>query len=210
MLLPSLGRRSLLQSPVAPSRVPMEPWPSKAVGWHRSSPDSSRPSAPSRARQQRLLAGPQGCAGRGGRGWAQREPGRGAEPAPTLPSCRSLQLEGDRSRAAEHLRRALPYLENPQQPLRAAAIRFLGIAGRRLRGQQEELQLISKAIECLTEDISGAVSDLAYETLYMLQATQSGRYSVFQRLQDQLRRAWRTRPRLSGLSWLRCRGSAER
>ncbi|XP_063275813.1 uncharacterized protein LOC134562368 isoform X1 [Prinia subflava] len=35
-------------------------------------------------------------------------------------------LAEDRSRAAEHLRRALPYLQNPQEPLRAAAIRFLG------------------------------------------------------------------------------------
>ncbi|XP_063255856.1 maestro heat-like repeat family member 5 [Prinia subflava] len=35
-------------------------------------------------------------------------------------------LSEDRSRAAEHLRRALPYLQNAQEPLRAAAIRFLG------------------------------------------------------------------------------------
>ncbi|XP_063275814.1 uncharacterized protein LOC134562368 isoform X2 [Prinia subflava] len=38
-------------------------------------------------------------------------------------------LAEDRSRAAEHLRRALPYLQNPQEPLRAAAIRFLEMAG---------------------------------------------------------------------------------
>ncbi|XP_037998625.1 translation initiation factor IF-2-like isoform X1 [Motacilla alba alba] len=35
-------------------------------------------------------------------------------------------LAEDRSRAAEHLRRALRYLESPQEPLREAAIRFMG------------------------------------------------------------------------------------
>ncbi|XP_064557293.1 uncharacterized protein LOC135441674 [Zonotrichia leucophrys gambelii] len=164
---------------------------------------------PSGALGQRLLAAPQGCAGTGGRDWVQAAPGPGAEPAPTLPSCRSLQLAEDRSRAAEHLRRALPYLRSPQESLRAAAIRFMGMAGRHLRGKKEELQLICTALEPLTEDISSAVSDVALETLYVLRALQSERYSLFQRLQDQLRRAWRTRPRLAGLGWLRCCSSAE-
>ncbi|XP_066179378.1 maestro heat-like repeat-containing protein family member 6 [Sylvia atricapilla] len=35
-------------------------------------------------------------------------------------------LADDRSRAAEHLRRALPYLESPQESLREAALRFIG------------------------------------------------------------------------------------
>ena len=56
-------------------------------------------------------------------------PGKGAEPSPTLPCCHSLQLAEDRSRAAEHLRQALPYLESPQEPLREAAIRFMGEPG---------------------------------------------------------------------------------
>uniref|UniRef100_A0A8U7NIA8 Maestro heat-like repeat-containing protein family member 6 n=1 Tax=Corvus moneduloides TaxID=1196302 RepID=A0A8U7NIA8_CORMO len=47
------------------------------AGRHRGSPGSSRPSAPSRARRQRLLAGPRGRAGRGGQGWAQRARPRG-------------------------------------------------------------------------------------------------------------------------------------
>ncbi|RLV64464.1 hypothetical protein DV515_00017465 [Chloebia gouldiae] len=109
--------RALLQAPAGPSLAQMEPRPGGAAGRQRGSPGSSRASAPSRARRQRLLAGPQGCAGRGGRGGAQGEPGPGAEPAPTLPSCRSLQLAEDSSRAAEYLRRALPYLESPQEPL---------------------------------------------------------------------------------------------
>ncbi|XP_072787964.1 uncharacterized protein [Taeniopygia guttata] len=36
-------------------------------------------------------------------------------------------LAEDRSRAAEHLRRALPYLESPQEPLREAAVRFMAL-----------------------------------------------------------------------------------
>ncbi|KAM7019672.1 maestro heat-like repeat-containing protein family member 7 [Passerculus sandwichensis] len=108
-------------------------------------------------------------------------------------------LAEDRSRAAEHLCRALRYVESPQKPLREVAVRFMGIAGRRLRGQQQELQLICTALEHLTEDMSSAVSQLALETLHVLLAIQCGQYSTIQRLQDQLRRAWRTRPHLSGL-----------
>ncbi|KAL9820861.1 maestro heat-like repeat family member 5 [Geothlypis trichas] len=114
-------------------------------------------------------------------------------------------LAEDRSRAAEHLRQALRYLESPQEPLREAAIKFMGMAGRHLRGQRQELQLICTALERLTEDTSSAVSQLALETLRVLRAIQRGRYSTIQRLQDQLRRAWRTRPRLSGFSCLLCR-----
>ncbi|XP_063256077.1 maestro heat-like repeat family member 5 [Prinia subflava] len=118
-------------------------------------------------------------------------------------------LEGDRSRAAEHLRRVLPYLENAQEPLRAAAIRFLGVAGRSLRRQRELLQLIYKALEDMADNINPAISSLAIETFYILQDVDRSRYSIFENLQDQLHRAWRTRPRLSGLSWLRCWSSAQ-
>ena len=62
-------------------------------------------------------------------GWAQAVPGKGPEPALTLPGPRSLQLAKDRSRAAEHLRQVLPYLRSPQEPLREAAIRFIGEPG---------------------------------------------------------------------------------
>ncbi|XP_064256708.1 uncharacterized protein LOC135287287 [Passer domesticus] len=66
-----------------------------------------------------------------------------------------------------------------------------------------------RPLEHLAEDISSAVSDAALQTLDVLRALQSKRYSVFQRLQDQLCRARWTRPRLSGLSCLRCWSSAE-
>ncbi|XP_048165419.1 uncharacterized protein LOC125328572 [Corvus hawaiiensis] len=118
-------------------------------------------------------------------------------------------LAEDRSQAAEHLRLALPYLENPQEPLREAAVRFMEIAGRSMRGQHKELQLMCKALEHLTEDISPAVSNLALQTLYVLRSLETSRYSIFRRLQDQLRRAWKTRPRLSSLGRLCFWSSAE-
>ncbi|XP_053789689.1 uncharacterized protein LOC128783127 [Vidua chalybeata] len=118
-------------------------------------------------------------------------------------------LADDRSRAAEHLRRALPYLQSPQEPLREAAIRFLGMAGRQLRGKKEELQLICEALESMANDISVAVGSLAIQTLYILQAVERARYSIFDSLHDQLHRSWRTRPHLLGLGWLRCWSSAE-
>ncbi|XP_033367595.1 uncharacterized protein LOC107199196 [Parus major] len=141
-------------------------------GRHRGSPGSSRPSAPSRARRQRLLAGPQGWAGTGGRGWPQAVPGRGAEPAPTLPSYRSLQLAQDESRAAEHLRRALPYLHNPQERLRAPAIRFIGMAGRLLRGQQEELQVLTEALQALRRDGNPSHSNTALQEIFSERAAE--------------------------------------
>ncbi|XP_056371605.1 translation initiation factor IF-2-like [Oenanthe melanoleuca] len=98
------------------------------AGRHRGSPGTAGP-VPLQSPAQRLLAAPQRCAGRGGRGRARAAPGKGAEPAPSLPSRRSPQLAEDRSRAAEHLRQALPYLRSPQEPLRDAAIRFIGEPG---------------------------------------------------------------------------------
>ncbi|KAL9815832.1 uncharacterized protein GJ701_017798 [Geothlypis trichas] len=118
-------------------------------------------------------------------------------------------LAEDRSRAAEHVRRALRYLQSPQEPLREAAIRFIGMAGRHLRGQPGELQLICTALERLTEDMSSAVSQLAIQTLHVLRPIQRGTYSIFQRLHDQLRRAWMAQPCLSRLGCLPCRSSVE-
>ncbi|XP_077032740.1 uncharacterized protein LOC143693869 [Agelaius phoeniceus] len=65
----------------------------------------------------------------------------------------SLLLQ-DESRAAEHLRWALPHLRSPQRPLREAAVRFLGVAGVLMMGQKEELQVLSQALQALREDES--------------------------------------------------------
>ncbi|XP_074396550.1 uncharacterized protein LOC141729058 [Zonotrichia albicollis] len=65
----------------------------------------------------------------------------------------SLLLQ-DESRAAEHLRWALPHLQSPQRPLREAAVRFIGVAGVLMMGQKEELQVLTEALRALREDES--------------------------------------------------------
>ncbi|XP_053803241.1 uncharacterized protein LOC128790489 isoform X1 [Vidua chalybeata] len=113
-------------------------------------------------------------------------------------------LAEDRSRAAEHLRRALPYLQSPQEPLREAAVRFMGMAGRSLRGQQGELQLICNALEEMVNDSSPAIRNMAIETGFVIRAMQRAPYSTFRRLRDQFRSAWKRWPRLCSPTFLCC------
>ncbi|XP_051652281.1 maestro heat-like repeat-containing protein family member 6 [Manacus candei] len=131
-------------------------------------------------RPQRLLAGPQGSAGRGAPCWGQGAPGQGAEPEPSLPSVpwRSLQLEKDRSRVGQYVRQALPFLESPEEPLRKLAIKFLGIAARSMKQEQPELQLICQALQGITDD-SPAVSDLACQTLHIIRAVRRTSFFPF-------------------------------
>ncbi|XP_063032566.1 uncharacterized protein LOC134429356 [Melospiza melodia melodia] len=63
-------------------------------------------------------------------------------------------LAEDRSRAAEHLRRALRFLDSPQEPLRAAAVRIMGMTGMVTMGWKEELQLLNEALQGLRRDDS--------------------------------------------------------
>ncbi|XP_077037078.1 uncharacterized protein LOC143694478 isoform X2 [Agelaius phoeniceus] len=107
-------------------------------------------------------------------------------------------LAEDRSRAAEHLRRALPYLRSAQEPLREAAVRFMGMAGRYLTGQQSEFRIICRALQDMTDDSSPAISCLALQALYILLAVQSVPSSRLQKMRDQLRRLWQARPFLCG------------
>ncbi|XP_050195820.1 uncharacterized protein LOC126652755 [Myiozetetes cayanensis] len=78
-------------------------------------------------------------------------------------------LEKDKSRVAEYVHQALPYLESPQQPLQEAAIKFMGIAGRYLKGQKKELQLVMNALQGMTHD-SAAVKRLALKNLKMIRS----------------------------------------
>ncbi|XP_064520099.1 maestro heat-like repeat-containing protein family member 6 isoform X2 [Pseudopipra pipra] len=80
-------------------------------------------------------------------------------------------LEKDKRRAVEYLHQALSYLESPQEPVREAALRFIGIAGRYLKGQPEELQIAIDVIEGMTPD-SAAVKSLARQTQEILRAVQ--------------------------------------
>ncbi|XP_041330420.1 uncharacterized protein LOC121357314 [Pyrgilauda ruficollis] len=179
------------------------------VGQNHGSLGSSRPAAPSRARCQRLLAASQGCAGRGGQCWPHGAPGTGAGPAPSAPSWRSLQLAEDKSRAAEHLRHALQYLDSPQESLRQAAIRFIGMAGRHLRGHKRQLRHICQALEDKAEDISPATRSLALKTAFVFWAVERAPGSILQKLQDQFCRARKKWPCLWGHRWLCCWGSEE-
>ncbi|KAM7017033.1 maestro heat-like repeat-containing protein family member 6 [Passerculus sandwichensis] len=75
-------------------------------------------------------------------------------------------LAEDRSQAAEHLRRALPYLENPQESVREAAIRFIGMAGRCLKGQPAELHVLTQALEAMSKDDSPSSSNLEVQAIF--------------------------------------------
>ncbi|XP_071312309.1 maestro heat-like repeat-containing protein family member 7 [Agelaius tricolor] len=107
-------------------------------------------------------------------------------------------LAEDRSRAAEHLRLALPYVRSAQEPLREAAVRFMGMAGRFLTGQQPHFRIICRALQDMTDDTSPAISCLALQALYILLALQSVPCSRLQKMRDQLRRLWHSRPLLCG------------
>ncbi|XP_039240297.1 maestro heat-like repeat-containing protein family member 6 [Pipra filicauda] len=80
-------------------------------------------------------------------------------------------LEKDKRRAVDYVCQALPYLESPQEPVREAALRFIGIAGRYLKGQYQELQDIIDVIEGMTPD-STAVKSLALQTQEILRVVQ--------------------------------------
>ncbi|XP_064575100.1 uncharacterized protein LOC135450650 [Zonotrichia leucophrys gambelii] len=168
-----------------------------AAGRHRGSPGPPprpEPGACGCWPRPRALWGRASGAGRGQR------PAQGQSPHQPFPSvpCRSLQLAEDRSRAAEHLRLTLPYLRSAQEPLREAAVRFMGMAGRYLTGQQPEFHIICSALQDMTDDSSPAISCLALQALYILLAVRSVPSSRVQRMRDQLRRLWKWRPFLCG------------
>ncbi|XP_050192056.1 maestro heat-like repeat-containing protein family member 6 isoform X2 [Myiozetetes cayanensis] len=69
-------------------------------------------------------------------------------------------MEKELSRRGEHLRQALPFLQSPQEPLREAAVRFMGVAGWHMREQQEDLWPILKALGAMSEDDCPSTSNL--------------------------------------------------
>ncbi|XP_056370426.1 maestro heat-like repeat-containing protein family member 6 [Oenanthe melanoleuca] len=105
-------------------------------------------------------------------------------------------LAEDRRRAPEHLRRALLYLDSPQEPLRQAAISFIGMAGRHLRGHKRELQRVCQALEDKAEDISPAIRSQALETAFLLRALERPSGSILGKLLHEFRGARRKRPSL--------------
>ncbi|XP_074403982.1 uncharacterized protein LOC141730416 [Zonotrichia albicollis] len=83
-------------------------------------------------------------------------------------------LAEDRSRAAEHLRRALRYLRRPQERLREAADTFMGMAGRCLRRQQQELRLIWTALQARRQRASPSCRDLENQAEFPQRAEELG------------------------------------
>ena len=106
--------------------MPTEPRPSWALaaGWHRSTPGSTLSSAPSKPQHQPATGWASWLSGQGKAGEAS--PGRrGRVCTNPVPLC-SLQLVENSSRVDEYLDQSLPYLQSPQEPLRKAAITFIG------------------------------------------------------------------------------------
>ncbi|XP_074992541.1 maestro heat-like repeat-containing protein family member 7 isoform X2 [Calonectris borealis] len=116
------------------------------------------------------------------------------------------QLTEDSSRVEEYLHQSLPYLQNPQKPLRRAAVRFIGLAGRQLRDGHQQLQVIYNALQDTANDSSISVSSLVRQTLLILDTAVKEPPSGFrlQALCHRLRRAWRRRTPAPGDGWLCC------
>ncbi|XP_017693549.1 PREDICTED: uncharacterized protein LOC108508899 [Lepidothrix coronata] len=75
-------------------------------------------------------------------------------------------LEKDKRRAAEYLHQALLYLESPQESVREAALKFIGIAGGYLRGQPEELQVIYEALQAMRKDNCPSYTSVMVQALF--------------------------------------------
>ncbi|KAM9630231.1 maestro heat-like repeat-containing protein family member 7 isoform 3-T4 [Morphnus guianensis] len=115
------------------------------------------------------------------------------------------------SRVDEYLQQSLLYLESPQASMRAAAIRFLGLAGRHVMHQQVKLQVIYEALQSTTKDVSLSVSSLATQTLFLLRAAERNPPSRFRLpvLRERFRRTWRRRPSLRDNGFLCCWSSVQ-
>ncbi|XP_068856290.1 LOW QUALITY PROTEIN: maestro heat-like repeat-containing protein family member 7 [Aphelocoma coerulescens] len=83
-----------------------------------------------------------------------------------------LLLAEDRSRAAERLHQALPFVDSPQQSLREAAVRFIGTARVFLRGQKEELQVLSEALQALRRDDSPSQTNIVVQEIFNKRAAE--------------------------------------
>ncbi|XP_061875446.1 maestro heat-like repeat family member 5 [Colius striatus] len=89
-------------------------------------------------------------------------------------------LVKDKRGTEGYLNQSLPYLQDPQAPLREAAVRFIGLAG--LRGQsQEKMSEVHSALRRVSlEDNEPAIRSLALQTSFSLSSAR-----------EQLRSRWR-------------------
>ncbi|KAM4644168.1 uncharacterized protein AAGF69_014906 [Amazona ochrocephala] len=90
----------------------------------------------------------------------------------------SLQALRSGSGAEERLRQSLGYLEDAEAPVRAAAVRFIGVAARPFRGTNPVLlQRICGALEATLGDSDPAVRSLAHQNLLILRSPRGGQRS---------------------------------
>ncbi|CAM4616249.1 unnamed protein product [Lepidochelys kempii] len=81
-----------------------------------------------------------------------------------------------KGRAETFLCQAMAFLENPQAPIREAAIRFLGLTARQLDQQsQEKLEAICNVLKGLQQDSKSSVRCLASQTMLILNACKKHR-----------------------------------
>ncbi|XP_074978776.1 uncharacterized protein LOC142069914 [Caretta caretta] len=81
-----------------------------------------------------------------------------------------------KERAETFLCQAMAFVENPQAPIREAAIRFLGLTARQLDQQsQEKLEAICNVLKGLQQDSKSSVRCLALQTTLILKACKKHR-----------------------------------
>ncbi|XP_074978781.1 maestro heat-like repeat-containing protein family member 2A [Caretta caretta] len=81
-----------------------------------------------------------------------------------------------KGRAETFLCQAMAFVENPQAPIREAAIRFLGLTARQLDQQsQEKLEAICNVLKGLQQDSKSSVRCLALQTTLILNACKKHR-----------------------------------
>ncbi|CAM5130598.1 unnamed protein product, partial [Natator depressus] len=81
-----------------------------------------------------------------------------------------------KGRAETFLCQAMAFVENPQAPIREAAIRFLGLTARQLDQQsQEKLEAICNVLKGLQQDSKSSVRCLALQTMLILNACKKHR-----------------------------------
>ncbi|XP_025055622.1 maestro heat-like repeat-containing protein family member 7 [Alligator sinensis] len=85
--------------------------------------------------------------------------------------CECLLMR-NRRRADDFLMESLVYIESPQDPIREAAVRFIGLAARQIEDQNEEkLHKLCSILNDLLLDQKPSVSTLASQTLLILKVT---------------------------------------
>ncbi|XP_039373586.1 maestro heat-like repeat-containing protein family member 7 isoform X1 [Mauremys reevesii] len=88
----------------------------------------------------------------------------------TWRSCDCLVIHY-KERADDFLGQTMAFLQNPQTPVREAAIRFLGLTARQLdQGSQDKLDAICDNLKGLQQDSKSSVRCLASQTIFILEA----------------------------------------